>query len=345
MRRILRLAVLLGLASAIAACAQDQNKDLFDIKPMADGVYAAIAKPAYKVNCNAVIILLGDSVLVVDTHSKPSAARALIEQIKKLTDKPVRYVVNTHFHWDHYQGNQAYPSSWPAGVEIISSQATRENIENRGIPRVKYEIATLPKEIEKLKTDLAAATDAKQKAELQSNLEQSEAYLAELKTMQFTLPSITFDRSMVLYRKSRTVEFLWLGNAHTNGDVWVYLPKEKILICGDALHGWTPFMADSYPYDWIKTLDTAEKLDFDQALGGHGDVMHNKQTFELWKAYFHDLLDETAQVYGNGASLEDAQKQVSKTLITKYVSKFDPAFPQSVTANVTKAYQVIAMAH
>jgi cyclase len=109
MRRILRLAVLLCLASAVGANAQDT--DLFDIKPMADGVYAAIAKPAYKVNCNAAIILLGDSVLVVDTHSKPSAARALIEQIKKLTDKPVRYVVNTHFHWDHYQGNQAYPSA------------------------------------------------------------------------------------------------------------------------------------------------------------------------------------------------------------------------------------------
>ncbi len=167
MRRTLHLAVLLCFANAIVANAQDRDKDkdLFDIKPMADGVYAAIAKPAYKVNCNAAIILLGDSVLVVDTHSKPSAARALIEQIKKLTDKPVRYVVNTHFHWDHYQGNQAYPSSWPAGVEIISSQATRENIENRGIPRVKYEIATMPKEIEKLKADLAAATDAKQKAE------------------------------------------------------------------------------------------------------------------------------------------------------------------------------------
>jgi len=155
MRRISLFAILLCLLSVTVAHAED----LFDIKPMADGVYAAIAKPAYKVNCNAAIILLGDSVLVVDTHSKPSAARALIEQIKKLTDKPVHYVVNTHFHWDHYQGNQAYPSSWPAGVEIISSQATRENIEHRGIPRVKYEIATMPREIEKLKSDLAAATD------------------------------------------------------------------------------------------------------------------------------------------------------------------------------------------
>jgi cyclase len=340
MKRLLLAAALLLLTASVATA-----EDIFDIKPMADGVYAAIAKPQYKINCNAAIILLGDSVLVVDTHSKPSAARALIEQIKKLTDKPVRYVVNTHFHWDHYQGNQAYPSSWPAGVEIISTQATRENIELRGIPRVKYEIATIPHEIEKLKSDAAAATDTKQKAELQSNLEQAEGYLAELKSMQFTLPSMTFDRSFIIYRKTRTVELLWLGNAHTNGDVWVFLPKEKILICGDAMHGWTPFMGDSYPYDWIKTLDAAEKLDFTQALGGHGDVMHNKDKFEMWKQYFHDLMEETAKSYSNGASLEDAQKQVSKILIANYSAKFDPAFPQSVIPNITKAYQTIAQAH
>jgi cyclase len=340
MKRLLLAAALLLLTASVATA-----EDIFDIKPMADGVYAAIAKPQYKINCNAAIILLGDSVLVVDTHSKPSAARALIEQIKKLTDKPVRYVVNTHVHWDHYQGNQAYPSSWPAGVEIISTQATRENIELRGIPRVKYEIATIPHEIEKLKSDAAAATDTKQKAELQSNLEQAEGYLAELKSMQFTLPSMTFDRSFIIYRKTRTVELLWLGNAHTNGDVWVFLPKEKILICGDAMHGWTPFMGDSYPYDWIKTLDAAEKLDFTQALGGHGDVMHNKDKFEMWKQYFHDLMEETAKSYSNGASLEDAQKQVSKILIANYSAKFDPAFPQSVIPNITKAYQTIAQAH
>ena len=340
MRRISSIAVLLCLLSVTVAHAED----LFDIKPMADGVYAAIAKPAYKVNCNAAIILLCDSVLVVDTHSKPSAARALIAQIKKLTDKPVRYVVNTHFHWDHYQGNQAYPSSWPAGVEIISSQATRENIEHRGIPRVKYEIATMPREIETLKSDLAAAADPKKKELLESSLQQAESYLAELRNMQFALPTLTFDRSFIIYRPTRTVQILWLGNAHTNGDVWVYLPKEKILICGDALHGWTPFMGDSYPFDWIQTLDTAEKLEFDQALGGHGDVMHGKETFELWKAYFRDLLNETGRIYGEGASLEDAQKQVSTILIARYASKFDPDFPRSVTANVSKAYQVISQA-
>src|SRR6202051_3927640 len=162
MKRSFYLAALL-LVSVVHTSAAE---DLFDIKPIANGVYAAIAKPAYKVNCNAAIILFDDSVLVVDTHSKPSAARALIEQIKKLTDKPVRYVVNTHFHWDHYQGNQAYPSSWPAGIEIISSEATRQNIQQRGIPRVRHQIAVLPQEVEKLRADMEKATDPKQKEEL-----------------------------------------------------------------------------------------------------------------------------------------------------------------------------------
>jgi cyclase len=338
MKRMLCLALLLFL-TALSTSAAD---DLFDIKQMADGVYAALSKPVYKINCNAAIILFDDSVLVVDTHSKPSAARALIEQVKKLTDKPVKYVVNTHFHWDHYQGNQAYPSSWPAGVEIISSEATRLNIEQRGIPRVKHEITTMPAEIEKLKADAAAATDPAQKTTLSSDLAQAQDYLAELKSMQVTLPTLTFDHSLILHRKSRTVEMFWLGNAHTNGDVFVYLPKEKILITGDAMHGWTPFMGDSYPYDWVTTLDKAEKLDFDQVLGGHGDVMHGKERFELWKQYFTDLMAETGKAYANGATLEQAQAQVSKVLIAKYASKFDEKFPHDMIPNVTKAYQVIA---
>jgi cyclase len=339
MKRFLWFAVFLLLS---VTCLAD---DLFDIKPVAEGVYAAIAKPAYKVNCNAAIVLLDDGVLVVDTHSKPSAARGLIEQIKRMTDKPVKYVVNTHFHWDHYQGNEAYPSSWPAGVEIISSEATRLSIERKGIPRVKHEIITMPQEIEKLKADLDKTTDAKQKDDIRRNLAQAEDYFAELRSMQVTLPTMTFDRSLILHRKSRMVEILWLGKAHTDGDVFVYLPKEKVLATGDALHGWTPYMGDSYPYDWIETLDAAEKLDFDQVIGGHGDVMKGKQKFELWKEYFGELMRQTAQAYAEGATLEQAQERVARLLTAKYADKFDPKFPQSVVSNVAKAYQVIAFMH
>ena len=338
--RFLLALVLLLFATCLVTATP--NEDLFEIKPMADGVYAAIAKPAYKVNCNAAIIILGDAVLVVDTHSKPSAARALIEQIKKLTPKPVKFVVNTHFHWDHYQGNQAYPSSWPAGVEIISSEATRENIERIGIPRVKNEIVTTPQEIANLKKDLEKASTAEQKSAIQENIRQAEAYFAELKSMQVTLPTMTFDRSLILRRAGRTVEILSLGRAHTDGDVFVFLPNEKVIVTGDALHGWTPFMGDSYPYDWIQTLDTAEKLDFNSVLGGHGDVMHGKLRFELWKSYFRDLMDRTAAGYAEGATPDEARKTVADFLVKKYADKFDPNFPKSVAANVTKAYQVIA---
>jgi cyclase len=335
---------LLAILFFLFLAAPSVADDLFDIKPVADGVYAAIAKPAYKVNCNAAIIFLDDAVLVVDTHSKPSAARALIEQIKKLTPKPVKFVVNTHFHWDHYQGNEAYPSSWPAGVEIISSEATRTSIEQRGIPRVKHEIVTMPAQIEQLKADLQKVSTPEQRASIQRDISEGAAYLAELKSMQITLPTMTFDRSLILHRKSRTVELLWLGRAHTDGDVFVFLPKEKVLVTGDTLHGWTPYMGDSYPYDWIKTLDVAEKLDFDYVIAGHGDVMRGKQTFDLWKQYFRDLLDQTAAAYADGATLDQAKKRVSDYLIAKYAAKFDPRFPQSVGSNVIKAYQVIAFA-
>jgi glyoxylase-like metal-dependent hydrolase (beta-lactamase superfamily II) len=110
MKRCFLLALLFLLPASCPAA-----EDLFEINPVADGVYAAIAKPTYRVNSNAAIIFLGDSVLVVDASSTPSAARALIEQIKKLTPRPVKYVVNTHFHWDHTQGNEAYTNAWPAG--------------------------------------------------------------------------------------------------------------------------------------------------------------------------------------------------------------------------------------
>jgi len=99
-------------------------------------------------------------------------------------------------------------------------------------------------------------------------------------------------------------------------------------------------MGDSYPYEWIQTLDAAEKLDFHSVLGGHGDVMHGKLRFELWKQYFQDLMDRTAAVYAEGASLDQAQKPSPPSSPKKYAAQFDPNFPKSVTANVTKAYQV-----
>lgn len=330
------ISLLLVAPSLIAA------EPLFDLKPVVPGVWAAIAREQYKVNCNAAVIELDDGLLVVDTHSKPSAARALIDEIKTVSNKPVKFVVNTHFHWDHYQGNQAYPSVWPRGIEIISSEATRESIEQRGIPRVKHEILEVPKEIEKLKADLAQATDAGKKAQLEENLRQAESYLAELTTKPMILPSLTFDRSLIIHRRSRNVYLLWLGKAHTDGDIFVYLPKEKFIATGDALQGWVPYMGDGYPYDWIKTLEAAEKLDFDYAVGGHGDVMRGKAQFQLWEQYLRDLMAETANAYAEGATMPEAIKRVSAVLVPRYASRMPATLPTDVVANIQKAYRVVS---
>lgn len=335
----LRVLIMLGLfASPLLLTAED----LFDLKPVVDGVYAAIAKPVYKINCNAVVIELDDSVLIVDTHSKPSAARALMDQVKARINKPVKYVVNTHFHWDHAQGNDAYPASWPGGVEIISSQATRDSIEARGIPRIKRQILEVPKEIDGLKADLAKATDGRRRAELQDDIQQTESYLAELKAMQGKLPSVTFDRSLTLHAKSRAIEILWMGKAHTDGDVFVYLPKEKFLATGDALHGWTPYMGDSYPYDWIQTLKAVRQLDFDYALGGHGDVMRGKGHLQMWEQYFTDLIGETTNAYAAGESMTDAIKRVSAALTPKYTGQMPATFNEDVVENIQKVYRVVS---
>jgi cyclase len=242
-----------------------------------------------------------------------------------VTPKPVKFVVNTHFHWDHYQGNEAYPSSWPAGVEIISSEATRTSIEQRGIPRVKREIVTMPAQIEQLKADLQKASTPEQRESIQKNISEAEAYLTELKSMRHDLRPQSHSSPQIPHG-----EILWLGRVHTDGDVFAFLPKENVLVTGDALHGWTPYMGDSYPYDWIKTMDVPEKLDFDYVIVGHGDVMRGKETFELWKQYFRDLLEQTAAAYADGATLDQAKNRVSDYLISKYATKFDPKFPQSV---------------
>ncbi len=108
----------------------------FDFRRVADGVHVAVAAPAYKVNSNTAIIESDDGAVIVDTHSKPSAARVIVDHLRDITPRPVRYVVNTHFHWDHWHGNEVYPAAYP-GAEIITNQLTREAMVKKGLKRIQ----------------------------------------------------------------------------------------------------------------------------------------------------------------------------------------------------------------
>ncbi|MGH9681658.1 MAG: MBL fold metallo-hydrolase, partial [Candidatus Acidiferrales bacterium] len=284
------------------------------------------------------------SVLVVDSESVPSAAREVIADIKNVTNKPVKYLVITHSHGDHFQGADAYVKEWP-GVEVISSSATRESIEQRGIPRMKAEILELPARIEKLRIALDHAGSEVEKQRIQDTLSEAEAYYSELQKVSIVLPPVTVDESMTIHSKSRTVRIFWAGKAHTDGDLFVYVPDAKVIATGDALHAGPLTLTDASPSDWVRTLDTVERLDFDLVIGGHGEVIHGKETFEIWKQYLTELMTDVAEAIGKGESLDDTKKTLGPILMEKYNSRFSSIptpFSHAVNLNIDKAYRVAA---
>ena len=174
-------ASILEVAARRAAWAQDappaSTFDLFDIQKVADGVYFAFAFPQAVGNCNAAIFVNSADVLVVDAHSKPSAASALIAQIKKqVTPKPVRYLVDTHFHWDHAQGNAGYRDAFGKDLKIISSAETkkletqflqarlRESLDPHGHPFSSQ--PHIPVLLDAARQQLSAAGSAEEKARI-----------------------------------------------------------------------------------------------------------------------------------------------------------------------------------
>jgi len=312
----------------------------FDIKKVADGVHVAVAAPAYKVNCNTAIIENDDGVMVVDTHSKPSAARVIVEQLRGMTSKPVRYVVNTHFHWDHWHGNEVYPAAYP-NAEIVSNDITREAMVRKGLKRIQDHVRTVPAEVAKLRADLASAPPA-QRAKLAADLKAAERYLAEVKALKPALPTIAFERTMKLYRRDREIQLLHLGRAHTEGDVFVFLPKEKVVITGDAVIGWTPYMGDGYPEDWVGTLDRLAQLDFTHIIMGHGDVV-GREWLRTFRAYVHDMVEAVRQEVATGATLDEVKQRVTARLAPTHENAFAEyndyrvLLPRSDRLNLTAA--------
>jgi glyoxylase-like metal-dependent hydrolase (beta-lactamase superfamily II) len=306
---------------AMAADAPTAGSELFELKPVADGIYAAIAAPRYKVNCNAAVILTNDGVVVVDSHSKPSAALALYREVQSITKQPIKRVINTHFHWDHWQGNQVYKEAYP-GLEIIASERTLENLTrpnagNGGIPNIETQRGMLPKEIEKLGNELASATDPAQKLRLESNLLQTQTYFEELKNIQPALPTRTFDKTVSLVVGDREIQILLLGRGHTDGDVFIHLPKEKVVATGDALIDWMPFMNDGFPEDWVRTLDALEKFEFTQIIPGHGGVMPREQ-LAFFRGYLTELIAAIKKADAQGASLDEMKRTLPDQLAVKY---------------------------
>ena len=263
-------------------------------------------------NCNAAVIVNRDHVLVVDTHSKPSAAKALIRQIRdEITQLPVRYVVDSHLHGDHAMGNEAYPEVFGGGVEVISSVKTREWMEKLGLSRLKESIDFVPKQVAELRRKLEASKDESERAILRTHIEGLEEYKKEMTPPRVTLPSMTFERRLVIHRGGREVHLLFLGRAHTAGDVVVFVPSERVIATGDLMHGLLPYMGDGFPDEWPATLKALEALEFDRVIPGHGSIQEGKLVLSQFRGYVEEITEKVSRGVERGQGFDELKKTIT----------------------------------
>lgn len=309
-----RLAILAGLTLLAGALVWTQPRTTapaHKFEKIAEGVYAAIATGTMNVGSNTAVIVNERDVLIVDSHITPASARVLVEELKTITPKPIRYLVNTHYHFDHAHGNQVFP----ADVEIIGHEFTRQMLLTNVLEQRTYKSFTspVPGQIADLQKQIAAEADAARKAQLEDRMAVQQAYLDALKEISPTPPNVTLKTKMTLHRGSREIQLLYFGRGHTAGDVIVYLPKERIVCTGDLQTAALSYMGDGHVDEWVGTLEAVKGLDFDTVIPGHGNPFTGKERITHYQNYLKDLWLQTSALKRQGVAAEDAAKRIDLT--------------------------------
>jgi glyoxylase-like metal-dependent hydrolase (beta-lactamase superfamily II) len=293
------------------AAAPVGDDGLFHIQKIGNGVYFAQARPQAMLNCNAAIFVRSKDVVVVDTHSKPSAAASLIAQMKReVTPNPVRYVINTHFHWDHTQGSHAYGATGEK-VDFIASAATKDLMEKLSVARMKASVGLAPHQIEVLRERAAHSTSAAEKAFCADQIGQLKAYQAELENYTPELPTITFDKSYLLRDPAYDLHLEFHGHAHTAGDVAVYCPQERAIATGDVIHGFLPFIADGFPRIWPRTIDSIGQADFRNIMPGHAALQTDRKVMTNFRNYLEELTGKVEEGRKAGLTVAEMQQRIT----------------------------------
>ena len=297
---------------------------LFDIEQAAPGAWLAKARPAALINCNAAIFEQSGGLLVVDTHSKPSAAAALVRQLQaEVSKKPVRWVVNSHFHWDHTQGTPVY-KKLASKPEVVASEATRRLLSENGVARLKASMETAAKSLDEYATKAGAAKTAEEKTYWQRMTAETKAYLAEMQDFQFELPEVTLTHDLTLHDKSQELHIAFRGRAHTAGDVVVYSPTRKVISTGDMIHGLGPFIADGYPKEWPITMLSVAEFEFDKVLGGHGRIHERSLVYQM-RDYLEELWTTVERAQRRQQTVDDLVKEMTAEKFVSLTSGYGAA--------------------
>ncbi|CAM8798894.1 MBL fold metallo-hydrolase [Burkholderia pseudomallei] len=189
---------------------------------------------------NTGIIVGDDAVLVADTQATPVMAEDVIRRIREVTDKPIKYVLLTHYHAVRVLGASAYGAD-----HVIASQDTYDLIVERGAADMKSEIERFPRLFRSVES-----------------------------VPGLTWPTLTFKGEMTLWLGKLEVKIMQLGRGHTKGDTVVWLPQEKVLLSGDLVeYGATPYAGDAYFQDWPATLDAIAALEPEKLVPGRGAAL------------------------------------------------------------------------
>jgi glyoxylase-like metal-dependent hydrolase (beta-lactamase superfamily II) len=323
----------MALAAAPAGAQQLAHRFI----QVAPGVYAAVGNGTIQTQDTVAVIVNANDVMLVDTNITPEATRRLVADIKTLTDKPLRYVVNTHWHYDHTDGNQIFGPE----VQIIGHETARKAILD-GVLQARLEQAfrDLPGAIETNRKRVAAEQDPDRKAQLARQLAVQEAYREQLKETVPTPPNVTITDRLTIHAGDREIQIIHPGRGHTDGDLLVYLPKERVIVTGDFFEGdRTGALRFGFHDEWADNLEKLEHLDFEHVIAGHGDPFTGKEYIAHFQAFLRDLWEQTRALHAQKVPVGDAARRVDLSAHKPHYDNIDgPGFEE---ATIARIYQVL----
>jgi cyclase len=336
-----RLLVALGaiVMAAGVAVADSSVTTQRTVTKIADGVYSIRHADAPDSNPqgNTTVVIGERAVLVVDSSYLPSSAAEDIAQIRRWTKRPVRYLLNTHWHPDHQRGNSVYVDAFPDVTVVAHAETAKLMASYDAANRERY-----PKRLQAMKETLEKGPDA----ELQKTVDGRSRVLAELERSRLQLPSLTFDSELTVDLGNRVVEIRHTGIGDTRGDAWAYLPKEQILVTGDVLVAPVPYFFAGYPADLARTLHRLLELDVKAVVPGHGDVMHDKTymraVLEMVETIVGQVNAAVVRIGSLSARLEDVRPQIDVADYRRRFAGDDPRnqeyFDESIEGLIKDAF-------
>jgi glyoxylase-like metal-dependent hydrolase (beta-lactamase superfamily II) len=289
----------------------------FRVQRVADGVYAVIRNdpPGMMCDGNSAFIVNDDDVVVVDA---PEASREVLAAIRKVTSKPVRYVINTHWHDDHIIGNQIYRDAFP-GVEFIAHEATREYLPGKGLEARKQMMEGAPPASAELEGYLAkgrwpngTAMTKEERESIRSDVALVKHYMEVVPAAEIVLPTRVVRDSLTLQCGRRAIRILFLGRGHTSGDLVVDLPRERVVMSGDLVVWPVPLVGgdQSHVGDWSGTLSRLRDLHARVIVPGHGPVQHDDGYVRQLEVLFASVTRQTKAAVAEGRTLEETRGRV-----------------------------------